>query len=413
MKKSSSLSAFLFIFALSTGLLLAAAAGINTPTGNLMLGPVNANGYSITNAAPSLGTNGAPLYDAYGAAAGVVPSSTGSLTVTVGSGGAVTVDINLNHQNIWESGQTFGANILLDGTNNIAPNQTLTGSGSILNEGLGDGRYSPLAGSSSITTLGSVTAGAIPLGLVTGIDASVAAALPNSPSGGSGVILLTDGDGTNVNLSGNSTVTIATRAYTADSADAYIGAIELTQIDGLDSSNITPLEFGINTASGFVTQTGGDARYFQKGDTIFAQTTTDISQTGTTLTDTSLTLTLTPGTYVITAGLYGSTASTTGGVYLALSGNTGDTFQFIDQWARGTSVNSQSPIIYPHFGSGATHLIENTGDAPDQYVTDNGNGRLTVATTHAYAVQLAQWSAEDDTNPAILKAGSWIKAVRQ
>jgi len=74
--------------------------------------------------------------------------------VIYSTGSSPTAKITLNPGGT----STFTGSVTLNGTGNTMPNQTLTGSGSVITEGLGDSRYAPL----SSFSIGSVSWGAGP-----------------------------------------------------------------------------------------------------------------------------------------------------------------------------------------------------------------------------------------------------------
>jgi len=73
--------------------------------------------------------------------------------VIYSSGSSPTAEITLNPTGT----STFANSVTLNGTNNLMPNQTLTGTGSVLTEGLGDGRYLSVS-ATSIALFPSATA---------------------------------------------------------------------------------------------------------------------------------------------------------------------------------------------------------------------------------------------------------------
>ena len=84
-------------------------------------------------------------------------------------------------------GSTFENSVALNGTDNQMPNQTLTGTSSVLTEGLGDGRYVPLGTSLVIGSSASANTDSIALGNYTNASG------PEAFAGGAGSVASGEG----------------------------------------------------------------------------------------------------------------------------------------------------------------------------------------------------------------------------
>jgi len=126
-------------------------------------------------------------------------------------------------------------------------------------------------------------------------------------------------------------------------------------------------------------------------------------------------ITLPAGTYQYEGWLGGDTASTTGGVHLQISSITGSGC-FIIRVSRGNGYFSLT------VDQGATRRADTNAQLHANVIMDGGataknvsgwiNGTLILTSAQTFGFQIAQRSATDASNPAIMSTGCYIKYTK-
>jgi len=127
-------------------------------------------------------------------------------------------------------------------------------------------------------------------------------------------------------------------------------------------------------------------------------------------------ITLPAGTYQYEGWLGGDTASNTGGVFLQVSSSLTGSGCFIIRVSRGNGYFSLT------VDQGAARRADTNGQLHASVIMDGGataknvsgwiNGTLILTSAQTFGFQIAQRSATDASNPAIMSTGCYIKYTR-
>jgi hypothetical protein len=155
---------------------------------------------------------------------------------------------------------------------------------------------------------------------------------------------------------------------------------------------------------------------FRSTPQIFTLYDTTLTQAvSTTFVSSSKTITLPAGTYQYEGWVGGDTVSSTGGISFQMSSITGSGC-FINRVSRGNG----------YFSLTTDQGASRRADSNPQYIAsinmDAGataknvsgwmNGTLIIATAQTFGFQIAQRTANDAVNPAIMSTGSYLKFIK-
>jgi hypothetical protein len=156
---------------------------------------------------------------------------------------------------------------------------------------------------------------------------------------------------------------------------------------------------------------------FRSTPQIFTLYDTTLTQAvSTTFVSSSKTITLPAGTYQYEGWVGGDTVSTTGGVSLQLSTTLSGSGCFVIRVSRGNGYFSLST------DQGASRRADSNAQLHASINMDAGataknvsgwiNGTLIIATAQTFGFQIAQRTANDAVNPAIMSTGCYIKYTK-
>lgn len=396
-------------------IMLLCGAGL-TPTGNVQTSDINANGYSLTNAGTVSAANVAATNSL------TVPGNfftTNNVALTSGSYANPAWITSLAGSKL--TGSVAATSVPWSGVTSTPTSLSGYGiadpivvtSGSYANPAwLTSLAYAKLTGAPTFSTGLTNTGGTITANVVSVAGRTGAVTLGASDVSGLAASATTDTTSAG-NISSGTLGTARLGSGTASSSTFLRGDQTWQPVGTVTSVTAgAGLTGGTITGSGTVALDTAAANTFTGAQTFTAngyyyRLASDVSQTGLTLTNTSMAVTLPVGTYRYKIQLYMTTVSSSGGMYadiIAASGDSLTAFYFTTG-----SING-SPVMRASIGSGTSfHLSSVIGDAPSSAAFCDGSGLLTVSTNNTnYTVQFSQRNSVDSSNPAILKAGSWM-----